>query len=370
MNPATRVLFHAGRLALLGLAASLLIWSGCTRKITGDVELASNASEDCFSCHSDKNTAVTNAELQYANSIHGSGENTNRNRLYSPNYQVCEGCHTSEGYIARVDGVPASGDAFTAIGCFTCHSPHTNGDFRLRVTPEVKLLNGFALHLGPGNLCASCHQSRRDVTTFVVDSVKPSGTWGPHHGNQSDMLVGQNAYQYAGYTYTRSWHSTGVTEGCVACHMSASFHESIGGHSWNMRNEERNFQNVSGCNVTGCHNTAVITSLDRLATEDLDGDGTIKGVQTEVQGLLDTLKHHLVLANLVDTLGVPKSRVIRKADSAGALYNYLFVNEDRSKGVHNTDYAVGLLRSSLNFLKTGNPNGTPDQPLLAAHQAQ
>ena len=40
-----------------------------------------------------------------------------------------------------------------------------------------------------------------------------------------------------------------------------------------------------------------------------------------------------------------------------ALYNYLFIEEDRSFGVHNTGYAVALLESSINFLETGDPNG-------------
>ncbi len=368
MNPGMRTRIRVGQVALLGLAAILFSLASCTREITGDVELADNSSDDCFTCHSDLNTAVTNARYQFENSFHGSGENTNRNRLYQASYQSCERCHTNEGYIGYVDSTTITGDAFTAIGCFTCHSPHSNGDFTLRQLETVKLMNGYTVDLGKGNLCATCHMSRRDVTTFVVAGVKPSGTWGPHYGNQSDMFVGQNAYQYAGYNYTRSWHATGVTDGCVSCHMSPSFHESIGGHSWNMRNEERNFQNLTGCNVTGCHNSAPITALNRLADADHDWDGTIEGVETEITGLLDSLHDLLVIGNLADTLGVPKNRVISTADSAGALYNFLFVEDDRSLGVHNTDYAVGLLRSSINFLAKGNPNGVPEQPvLLSSH---
>jgi hypothetical protein len=34
----------------------------------------------------------------------------------------------------------------------------------------------------------------------------------------------------------------------------------------------------------------------------------------------------------------------------GALYNYKFVQEDRSKGIHNTTYAVQLLMDSIKAL--------------------
>jgi len=76
--------------------------------------------------------------------------------------------------------------------------------------------------------------------------------------------------------------------------------------------------------------------------------------------LLDSLGGLLETAGLVDSEHHPISGVtVSTADSAGALYNFLFVEEDRSIGVHNTAYAVGLLTSSINYLNTGSPNGSP-----------
>ncbi len=342
--------------------------ASCERKIVGDVQLAGNSSETCFTCHSDSDIKLTAARLQYENSIHGIGENTDHNRLFNPNYVACERCHTHEGFIAQVTGVPATGDRFTAISCFTCHAPHSNGDFRLRVENPITLANSEVFDRGKANVCVQCHQSRRNVNTYVVAGVKLSGNWGPHHSNQGDMLIGENSYEYAGYSYTKSWHATGVTNGCVSCHMSASLHESVGGHSWNMRNEEKGYENRSGCNVSGCHDSAPITALDRPAAADFDWDGTTEGTQSEIHGLLDSLQVLLVAANMVTLTGSPvNNRVVSTADSAGALYNFRFVEEDRSFGVHNTDYAVGLLRSSINFLAKGNPNGLPPKasPVVA-----
>jgi len=63
--------------------------------------------------------------------------------------------------------------------------------------------------------------------------------------------------------------------------------------------------------------------------------------------------------------------VVSKADSAGAVYNWEFVKEERSGGVHNTNYAVGLLQSSINYITEGNPNGVAPRrneiPIVAAH---
>jgi hypothetical protein len=338
----------------------LLMAVGCERKVTGNIDFPDNSSVGCFTCHSDSDIKLTTARFQYDNSVHGYGANTDHNRLSSPGQQACERCHTHEGFIAYTTGVPAAGTDFTAINCFTCHAPHTNGNLTVRVNSPVTLENGFVFDRNKANTCATCHHSRRNVNTYVLAGVTLSGNWGPHHSNQSDMLSGENSYEFAAYTYTKSWHSTGVTQGCISCHMSNSMHESIGGHSWNMRNETEGYQNITGCNVVGCHDSAPLAALDRTAAADFDWDGTVEGTQSEIQGLEDSLHVLLETSGLINSSGVPISgRVVSTADSAGALYNFLFVEEDRSQGVHNTDYAVGLLQSSINFMVTGDPNGAP-----------
>lgn len=347
----------------------LLVAVGCERKVTGTVDFPDNSSVGCFSCHSDTDVDLRVARIQYENSVHASGDNSFRNRLYRASYQSCERCHTNEGFVAFVTGVPADGEDFTKIECFTCHTPHSSGDLQLRVQTPVILENGAVFDRGPANLCVTCHHSRENVLTRVVDSVSLTSRFGPHYSNQGDMLIGENAYEFPGYSYTKSWHSTGVVEGCISCHMSPSEHESVGGHSWRMRNEDRGFENISGCNATGCHDTAPLTTLNRLAFTDHDFDGTIEGVQSEIRGLHDSLKVLLVAANLLTNAGVPVARKVATADSAGAVYNFEFIEEDRSYGIHNTEYSVGLLTSAINFMLTGDPNGTPTNKLalLSSH---
>ena len=170
---------------VLAALALIVVGFGCEREVTGDVEVIQAASTSCFDCHSDQDFALTVAEQQWETSKHASGENTNRTRLYNSRYQGCEGCHTHQGFVARTTELDVDFTNFTPIHCFTCHAPHSTGTLALRVSGPVSLQNGFTFDRGNANLCASCHQSRRDVNTYVTDGVELSEHYGPHYSNQS-----------------------------------------------------------------------------------------------------------------------------------------------------------------------------------------
>jgi hypothetical protein len=316
---------------------------------------------DCFSCHGieDWGPDVTEASAQWAVSVHASGDNIGFS------FGSCAGCHTSEGFVAAVEDEDYDGDAFNAIGCFTCHAPHETESFVLRTSDPVTLGNGATYDKGPSNICANCHKSRQNVDTYVVDGGSTSSRFGPHHGPQSDMLIGENAYKYDDYPYTNSAHMSTTTEGCVDCHFDEGEKYVLGGHTFMMRDVATGDQHINDCNVLGCHNgSEEIDSLNRVAAADFDWDGNIEGVQDEIEGLLDSLATDLIAANLLeydadDDAYDPIARSVELADSAGALFNFKFVEEDRSLGIHNTDFAVGLLQSSINYLVTGDPNGSP-----------
>ncbi len=333
---------------LIGLIAllALILVAGCERKVVN--ETASDENLQCFTCHGDQDFELVAAKGQWEHSIHASGNNADRNRNYQTSYQSCEQCHTNEGFVANLTGAQATGDNFSAIGCFTCHAPHTNGTLALRVTTPVTLLDGTVFDKGAADLCASCHQSRVDVRTYVADSVKLSSRFGPHHGPQGDMLVGGGGYEYSGYTYTNSAHTNVTPDGCIDCHMKGNIAYAVGGHTFRMADAESGHDNFGGCNVGTCHN-GTVTSFD------------VDGVQTEMLALLDTLKTELVTAGLMTESGSPSTAIVKHKDSTGAVFNWTFVESDRSEGVHNTEYARGLLRSSINFLRSGNPNGVADR---------
>jgi hypothetical protein len=317
--------------------------AACDREITR-VEQVGGA-EGCFDCHNDQNTFLVAAESQWANSIHASGL-----RLMEGGNAGCAECHSSEGFLQKVNGetVTAS-DNPTVIHCFTCHSPHTSGNFGLRWTQNATLLNGVSFDLSGGNLCVKCHHSRRDVKVYVgakgTDRTNINSThWGPHYSNQGDMLIGSNGYQYSGYTYAITKHRSATKDGCLDCHFRVTSNNVIGGHSFNMVGlvEGEEAENTAACEP--CHSD--VTSFD------------YKNIQTEVTALEEELAGLLTTAGLWANGGPKVTKT--SADSAGAVWNLAMAEDDRSHGVHNPAYIKGLLESSIQFM-----TGTLAKPALA-----
>jgi len=263
--------------------------------------------------------------------------------------------------------------------CVTCHTMHETWDFSLRTAKPVKLQDGSTFDIGAGNLCAICHQARRDVKTQVEakEAKSVSSHWGAHHGPQSDMVNGTNAYEYPGKRYSSSPHKDVLTDGCVTCHMSLpegrySFSPEVGGHSFNIAGEvhESEKVNVSGC--VDCHEGIKQLSgtdlFDYKAKADYDRDGSTEAVQMEVQGLLDALVNENG-SGLLQTMNPPMFKPDAKATfhdlgsgwaasksgswseaQVGALWNYKLFIEDRSRGVHNATYTIQVLYDTLKAL--------------------
>lgn len=317
-------------LLCVAVAATLF---ACDRNVT--YTETSQEPTTCFNCHSDDDTRLVAARLQWENSFHGSGLNTNRSTT------PCNACHTSEGFKSLIETgtLPANVDNPTAIHCFTCHAPHTNGDFSLRVESAQTLLNGVSFDLGKANLCVACHHARENVNTYVATGTVniSSIRWGPHYSQQADMLIGSNGYEYDGFNYSQTNHRGATDDGCVDCHMKFTRNSKVGGHTWNMRwtDEEGEILNTAAC--VPCHGT----------TSNFD----IDGIQTEIAGLEEELRTLLVGAGFILANG---NRVVgtRTADEAGAIWNYLMVHYDRSAGVHNPNYIRDLLQSSIDFMSS------------------
>jgi Outer membrane cytochrome MtrC/MtrF-like, domains II/IV/Cytochrome c554 and c-prime len=309
------------------------------------------SSAQCFDCHSG-NGDLEAARGEWENSTHSSGSNidyTNRG-----GGSDCTQCHNHQGFVEFVEtgSVSAPFNIVTAVNCQTCHLAHESGTLELRTEDAFTLKNGEVYDYGKGNLCANCHHSRRDVGTYVVADVSTSSHWGPHHGPQGDLFAGTGGYIFEGFEYMppASDHSTDIENSCVSCHMSdPRIHEGykVGGHSVNMHDEESGYSLAPLCE--DCHEDA--ESFDFLAEEDYDGDGTIEGNQTEFEGLVDDLRTLLVDGGYVDDEDHPISQTIADVNVAGALYNFRAVLEDRSKGVHNFQYMLVLLRGAIDYME-------------------
>lgn len=326
-------------------------------------------SKGCIDCHgSEPKYPVRGARTQYLTS----GHRTNGNASYA-NSDDCQGCHTNEGFIERVKKGKVDPKKFVSypseIGCFTCHAPHDTGNFSLRKAGKVILASGVTFDKEKGNLCANCHQARRTAKEEVKARAIPSASWGAHHGPQADMLLGTNGYEFPGKKYSQSAHAFLAKANCVTCHMALpngrySLAPSIGGHSFKVEGEvhEGPALNVAGCLSSGCHTEMKQVKgtlfFDRKAPADYDGDGKIETIQEEVQGLYERIINKEgtgLLQKMKDPPYDAKGKFIDNKVQypvavVAALYNYKFVREDRSKGIHNSTYGVQLLMDSIKAL--------------------
>ncbi len=275
----------------------------------------------------------------------------------------CVGCHTGIGFIQRVDGVTNNVDtSYMPINCQTCHEPHgettpTNNPHMIRTLASVTFQDGTTVtNGGEGLLCMECHQSRANAASYAP--VYHSH-FGPHHGPQGDMLEGANGFTY-GQSIPSSAHRNAVGDTCITCHMQniASTDPAFthaGGHTFEMAANGEDL--VAACQQ--CHGSSV-TDFD-FPLQDYDGDGVIQGVQTEVQNLMNKLA--VLLPGGVTNVqnGTVAPDATWTAPQLEAAYNYLFVQSDGSMGIHNTAYAVGLLKASIaNLTGDANNDGLPD----------
>ncbi len=324
-------------LMILAGVAVMLSLTACTREIT-TTEVVDAGASNCFTCHTDQDPFLGEAQMEWVNSGHGIGNYVG----YAGNRDGCAQCHSGAGFVAFLngdEGVPYA----TSIGCWSCHAPHTNGDFQLRVTEAQTLADGTSMDIGNSNLCVACHKGRTDVNAAVAfadgaDYVNVSSShWGAHHGPQGDLFFGSNGYEFDGYTYTTAAPTahTDPDNACLACHMNSNTVD-LGGHSWSMANEGGDL-NVAGCN--NCHTEIEDFNVNNVMT-DLDVLGEELHALLTADGILD-----------VDGATVPGHYTLVQA---GSLWNYLLWEEDRSHGVHNPDYIEGLLESSIAAMEAAN----------------
>ena len=316
---------------VLGIA--ILLMAGCSgeKGAKGDPGTA-----ECIQCHSD-NTTIVAIDGQWRNSVHFTGGNFERNT------PPCSGCHTSEGFVAKLNtGDPGTPLNPSPVGCFACHEPHTNHNFNLRTTAPVALeMFNATYDKGLSNLCANCHHARA-LSPAIADTVRiTSSRWGPHHGPQADILNGTGAFQFAGAaTYRNSPHRNLVTDGCPQCHMATPFGTQSGGHTMNMA---YTFHGSAVDNVAGCNNDACHSGLT-----DFDYNGTQDSVETYLMALRSVLGTAGYLDTTTNLVRASSSNpLILNRDQAGALYNFLLVEPDRSLGVHNTKYVLDALKASI-----------------------
>jgi hypothetical protein len=289
----------------------------------------------------------------------------------------CFPCHSGSAFIKWVNNNKnsstvswsAAEDAGVHVSCAACHNPHGEGDptnnpWNLRTLTLDSLRNGYKTPAGVGGfglLCTNCHNSRYSVKSKVTTKGPYYGfsdRFGPHENPQADMFFGSNGYQYGDNKITGQGTHMGLQDACVTCHMQdrVKSGNTLPNHQMSMN--EADYAGTGFAPITVCRNChGQIDSYDDIkASYDYDHNGTIEGVQTEINGLLTKLKAILPIDSSTGepiTMMKDSLKVKNHPEIVQALWNYYFVKNDGSMGIHNAKYAVALLQKSLGWYPTG-----------------
>jgi len=338
---------------------------------------------DCGACHDSMTQYVKNFE--WGQSLHGMGLQVNRSGNTDSS---CGICHSAKGFIDfRDPGYhlldstqtnTARGTYNEGITCAACHDPHSPGmgAYQLRSIPSFTIATNLVVTTGgQGIVCMNCHHDRNEA----VSKINTGSGGAPHHGTQADMLFGTNAYQY-GMSMPSSRHWNVCPDTCVDCHMQESptnaYANLVGGHTFKISYYGVATNTLTGAIVPAPSNSVQLTGACvpchgaitnfNFGGEDYDQNGHVDGVQQEIANMLVQLTWLLppynglyVSNNLIFVSSTTDAAMKLKR----AAYNYWFVYEDRSLGVHNPKYAAAILRASIDDLKGGidtDHDGIPD----------
>jgi hypothetical protein len=332
------------------------------------------ASGVCMVCHD--SPTKHSLGLYYNESAHATMPKAG---LTAAGRSGCYPCHSGAAYVKyaankTTPGYDQVADNFPSVSCATCHDPHaTTHEKQLRLTSLDSLQNGYDIPAGTGGLgmlCMNCHRGRYNSKTNVDGYVTRFNTPGqaypsriyPHYSPQTDMLLGRNSYDWGLANLDGVTTHGGVENACVTCHMPIRVNGSgmLPDHSMNMSDP------VTGDKVTACKSCHgdITAFTDIKAKVDHDGDGTTESTIEEVHGLLEELKALLPLdpSGEVIELANTATRVVDSTAIANnpfgsrvfaGIWNYYYVEHDYSSGVHNPNYAIQLLKYTIEYVQSG-----------------
>jgi hypothetical protein len=225
---------------------------------------------------------------------------------------ACAKCHEAQTAAAyhRTGVIPTTlpSNLVWQVTCSACHGTH----WRPLFDGQLYLSEGH-----PDSTCKACH----NMDGATVGQVP--------HAPQQNMVrgVGAGAYEWEGYNFVNSCHQCMVPGVCALCHMDSTTYAGQNaphtGHGVTPR--------IQTCLV--CH-----TGPEWVPP---DSSFDFKGVQTHTDSLLAVLAVALAQA---DTTTLTYQR---------AKFDYDFVLNDGSRGIHNAIYADDLLVASIANLPLG-----------------
>lgn len=324
---------------------------------TNRIEISYNSGM-CGNCHGEP--WRHSRFQQWENSLHSEAVFEGRNVSASQRNTLsdCNRCHDGESYVDFTKNRLGDLNLTTAdqqmISCQSCHDPHGNSnEYSLRniAVGADTLANGVSFaNAGTGKVCMTCHMARRNNQTYVVAGGSLTSTWGPHHSDQADVLLGTNAATF-GFPYITGSHRN-IENTCATCHMAETTdtgtvtRDKVGGHSMNLHYEATNYDHTEGCQ--GCH--AGVTSFEQfIAPQDFDGDGTTEDWMSEVNGCLTNLRIDLPPRGVDSVAWQLIAQDSSNVNLRKAYWNYLLITEDQSAGMHNPFFVIQVLLTSRNY---------------------
>lgn len=286
----------------------------------------------------------------------------------------CTFCHNGTAFKTKNSKVKLAdlNNVVTDIDCNACHGASKSVKDLNGKTPYV-MPNGVSIDAGVGSICINCHNGRRNTADpkALYSTLKA-----PHRGPQADVLFATGGLGFdTGKVYPSSPHGA-IENTCVTCHMAEAKDEygPVGGHTFKVGAKGQ--ENLNACNE--CHPD--LTTIQRRALGDYDGNKKLESTQHEVEGLVALVEKALLdkyaskgVKDLVDSHGTivfatdttdpedPKgidSKAVSFEDYKAA-WNLFMVEDDGSKGIHNPAYVITLLQESYKAV-TGKdvPNAT------------
>ena len=264
----------------------------------------------------------------------------------------CTRCHTAQGYVNETvnGGAAAAYDEPHPITCAACHDPHEgSGEHQLRAGST-------------GDACIGCH------------TLRISGYSGLHHSHQGPMLMGEDGMEAPGYDYPDGAH-TDIEDRCAECHMAhapaylhdafadsgiAAAQQVMGGHTFR----------VAGVIDTALAEAAGLTPGAVLNDEgciDCHGEVSLEFVELSQAKVHDLMDELLALVPVYpDSVRRGGEPVLPANDSMSvaeemSAFNWTFVNNDGSYGVHNMPYTIALLKSSISEIMASQATGEIDE---------
>jgi hypothetical protein len=381
------------------------------------------SSELCGSCHGEP--ARHGRFQQWQLSAHANYETA----IAEGTSGGCAKCHTANGFLAwgKLDtpydaasnpAVTWTADEVHPQTCQTCHDPHavgttsggpaTNATVRIMGDTPMLMAGFVAEDVGRGAICMTCHNTRRGLKNDATwDSA--DGDRAPHLGAQTDVIMGQNLYFVE--VGQRSFHSQ-VEDACVACHMEETppppeLSYQLGGtnHTFYARPEicSECHSVVTAEEVQGPFEDSmyeIATMLDAAYTGivigqltagnaiDFDGLRTVTSA-SDITGVTFTEGHgrQALMPTFADGQVLEEAVALRDISVVPAAgdpfglhtiagdyllksgWNFLLLETDGSKGVHNPSWVTTVLDATVGALENGGvPGGGDANPVACTSQ--